>query len=217
MRTAMGAAALIIAMQYFFKRRAENKSVLPIIFIGACFLAGFYYYKNNVGNSDIKGDFESREIIWKISKELIQKQKWVGYGDYSKLLTRYSQNHPDYDWHFGNLVLEHPHSSYLNFLLQSGAISFVLMGVFLLMILLQIRNLNGFNKAMMLLVLYWMLCGISWESLFNMTYTMDGVLFELSIFGLILHPELYLKKEEAEEEVGSNRLARLSTTEQEEY
>lgn len=190
MRTVMAGIVLAVFIQYLFKRRAQHKSVFPLILLAGVFYGGLKLYKSYSEGTDLDKDVEIREVLWSIGRKLIVEQPLFGYGSYGNDLGRVSITDIKYSDLFNAMKLTDPHSSYLSLMIQSGLLSFGLFVIFIIKILFLSRKFDPFNRMILSIIGFWMICGSTGGNFFDFTYTMQGVAFELTIFGILLHPDL---------------------------
>jgi O-antigen ligase len=191
MRTVMAGIVAAVFVQYLFKRKSENKSIIPIIILAGVAYFGLQLYKSYSEGSDVERDLETREIIWGVGKKMVADQPIVGYGTYAASMSRVSLSDTRYSDMFVDLKLPDPHSSYLSIMIQSGVVSFGIF-LFLLFKIVQLsKRYSPINRMLLSILAYWLVCGSTGGNYFDFNYSIQGVAFELMIFGIMLHPELW--------------------------
>lgn len=187
MRTILLAILPSIVIQIYFKRLESKKSVLILLISPILFYFLFTLYSShNVAGTQTTNDFVYRNLIWKLAIEEILKQPLVGYGGYYDLLSKSSLNNIHVD------SLHDPHSSYLGLILQSGTIALILM-IYICTCIIKYVIRQRVNKGVLSFILFWLICGISGGSFFLFTFNIEGLLFELTIFGILLHPDIRIQ------------------------
>ncbi|MEO6915221.1 MAG: O-antigen ligase family protein [Chitinophagaceae bacterium] len=198
MRTVMAGIVVAIFIQLLFKRKAQNKSVMPLILLAGLFYWMIKLYKSYSEGTDLDKDVETREILWSIGRKLIAEQPLFGYGNYQNDLGRVSVTDIRYGDLFNAFRLTDPHSSYLSLMIQSGLLSFGIFVFFLIKILFLSKKFNPYSRALLSIIGFWLICGSTGGNFFDFTYTLQGLLFELTVFGMILHPGLIESPEYSE-------------------
>jgi O-antigen ligase len=196
MRTVMGGIVAAVFVQYLFKRKSENRSVLPLIILAGFMYIGLQVYQSYSQNSDVERDFGIREVIWGVGQKMISDQPLTGYGSYANDLSRVSLADTRYSDLFIDLKLPDPHSSYLSIMIQSGIVTFVII-LFLLAKIVQLsKRYKPINRALLSIIAFWLVCATTGGNYFDFTYNITGMTFELTMFGIMLHPELWDRPEE---------------------
>lgn len=196
MRTVMGGIVAAIFVQYLFKRKSENKSILPLIILGGFLYMGLQFYKSFSQNSDVERDFGIREVIWSVGQKMISEQPLTGYGAYTDDINKVSLADTRYSDLFIDLKLPDPHSSYLSIMIQSGIVTFLII-LFLLVKIVQLTTrYKPIDRTLLSIIAFWLVCGTTGGNYFDFTYNLTGMTFELTIFGIMLHPELWDRPEE---------------------
>jgi O-antigen ligase len=190
MRIALLAVSVAFVVQYVFDRLAQNKSILPIVFVSIiCFIGFQLYVTYNAGGSNIDSDIDTREFIWGLALISIGKQTLIGYGDYGPVMRQLGES----DRSVLLTNLHDPHSSYFSLILQSGIIAFIIFAILNVKVIKDVKNLSVGYKGVISFLAYWLICGVTGGNFFDFTYNIANVFFEFTLFGLILHPEIQKK------------------------
>lgn len=199
MRTVMAAITVSIFIQYLFKRKSQNKSIWPLVVMGGALYGIVQVYKSYSEGGDVERDLSIREVIWGVGQKMIADQPLIGYGTYTDDINRLSIADTKYSDLFNELKLPDPHSSFLSLMIQSGLVSFAIY-LFLLVKIVQLsRRYSVYNRALLSLIAFWLVCGSTGGNYFDFTYSIQGMAFELSIFAIMLHPELWQPQETEQE------------------
>jgi O-antigen ligase len=196
MRTVMGGIVAAIFVQYLFKRKSENRSILPLIILAGFLYGGLQVYKSFSQNSDVERDFGIREVIWSVGQKMISEQPLTGYGAYTNDINRVSLADTRYSDLFIDLKLPDPHSSYLSIMIQSGVVTLVIIMFLLGKIVMLSKRYRPIDRALLSIIAFWLVCATTGGNYFDFTYNLTGMTFELTIFGIMLHPELWDRQEE---------------------
>lgn len=199
MRTVMAAIVVSIFIQYLFKRKSQNKSIWPIVVMGTFLYGAVRFYKSFSEGSDVERDLGIREVIWGVGQKMISDQPLVGYGTYTEDMNRISISDTKYSDLFNDLKLPDPHSSFLSLMIQSGLVSFAIY-IFLLLKIVQLsKRYSVYNRALLSIIAFWLVCGSTGGNYFDFNYSIQGMAFELTIFAIMLHPEIWQATESRDE------------------
>lgn len=201
MRTVLAAIAVGVLLQYLFNRRARRKTILPVLLLAALF-AGLYaiYNANTKEDADLQEGIEGREQIWKVSDQMIAEQPVFGYGNYAAELNNFSNSVPEFYGDFMENELSDPHSAFRSLILQSGFVSLFIFLIFIAKIFLHIKRYGDYRRALLSILFFWLICGFTGGTFFDHTYTVGALFFQLSILGILLHPDLDMEYPLAENE-----------------
>lgn len=184
LRTAIGACMVAVSVQYIFYLKSKNKSIFPFVILALCLYGGYKLYVSlNEEGAGVERDFEYRQLIWAVSSHGIFKNPLLGYGNAS---VYFKQNTEVMNF---NELLVDPHSSYLALMLQSGVISFILLFIFLFRVMLfNFLSTSFYTKALVSLVIYWLIVGSTGGFMYDLDYEITAVFFMFSILTFCCHP-----------------------------
>ncbi|MCC9166151.1 O-antigen ligase family protein [Pontibacter harenae] len=186
-RAVMGGVLLAFIVQYYFYLKAKRKSTKKLIIISLVTIPLYNLYKSlNSGGADVEGDFEFRTQIWSVAFVGIKNKLWTGYGDSKYYFSTITTHITDF-----YEQLSDPHSSYLAFVLQYGVIAFVVFIIFLVKTIKYVyKYVNPIDKGVTSFIFFWIVIGLTGGTIFNFNYTLLSLLFQFSIFGICLHPNI---------------------------
>jgi len=156
----------------FWERR---KMILTILIIGGISFNMYNVMTEKDKKSQVEDDYEFRTLIWGTTIIKIRDRFLIGYG----------QENP-----FENMLkskvdyLQDPHSAYLSIVLRQGIIAAALLFLF------YYKKLKENFNVISILVLYYFLSVIVGTELFLGNLEYINVLFNITLFGLLLHPDM---------------------------
>lgn len=184
LRTAIGAVAVALCIQYLFYLRSKKKNIFPfLILISAVYGAYKLYVSLNESGNLVSSDLAYREIIWNLSIPGIARRPITGYGS---VIGFYKNNPRILSFHE---FLVDPHSSYLAIMLQSGVVTFVLLMIYLFQVArFNILSASYHTKALVSVFAFWLLVGSTGGYMYDLDYDITSVVFLFSVLAFCCHP-----------------------------
>ena len=193
LRTAIGAVAIALSVQYLFFLQSRKKSIFPFLILVSV-LYGSYkiYVKLNESGNLVSSDLAYRELIWQISIPGIVKRPITGYG----AVANFYKNNPRV-LAFHEFLVD-PHSSYLALMLQSGVVTFILLMVYLF----QVARFNFLSaayhtKALISIFAFWLIVGSTGGYMYDLDYDITSVVFLFSVLAFCCHPSHFAENRKA--------------------
>lgn len=192
-RTAMIACLLIYLLAFLSKWRTNNKTKVSLIIVSvvAYFLIRFYI-ASTTGGTNINNDLEFRFKIWDFGINQVSYAPVLGYGKSNPFVTNELAKQ-QISFNLGD-----PHNSYLFCILRNGILVSFLFFLFLTVFIISAHNRVRETKysSLLYIPLYWLLISTTGGDYFNFNLNFSSVIFGITVFGLLDHPELRLIKNE---------------------
>ncbi len=185
LRNAMAAAAICVI--YLFYKASQRKRSMKLVFVITSILivlVGNNYMRYSQAANNTTEDVEIREKIWIVSLNGIKSKPLTGYGknNYFSLSKE------------GMLLSEElsdSHSSILSLMLTYGIPAAILFFIFYIKFVLYYLNHDKSLRGILIIIpIYWILATITGGVFFNGTGYYGSYLFGLSMFGILLHPQV---------------------------
>lgn len=130
-------------------------------------------------------DFTFRMVIWGLSLEGISQRPLTGYGTENYFSS--NQKAMDFDQR-----LSDPHSALLSLALQSGLlVVFLFIRLYYQTVRQYTRYTTGPTKPLVAVAWFWLFAPFFWGLVYNGAAGFVQILFPLTYFVSLLHPELY--------------------------
>lgn len=136
-RGAMLSLFIVMVIFYFYKRKINLKNII-LLLISCIFIFFFVCYLRNIDFFRVYQGFSERDLLWRISFDLIKNEPLWGYGN--SAVTEVLKNKGA-----GNIS---SHNSYLDFILSYGIVPFILYIVVIIRAIYQ-----GFRNDMYIPIL----------------------------------------------------------------
>ena len=184
LRTAIGAVAVALSIQYLFYLQSKKKSIFPFLIMVSVLYGGYkIYLKLNESGTLVSSDLAYRELIWQLSIPGIVKQPVTGYG----AVTNFYKGNPKI-LAFHEFLVD-PHSSYLALMLQSGVITFLLLMTYLFQVArFNFRSVSYHTKALVSIFAFWLIVGSTGGYMYDLDYDITSVFFLFSVLAFCCHP-----------------------------
>lgn len=187
-RSVWGGVAICTFLMFYSTIRSKTKKIVFVFISVATLIIGTVALKSKsetVGNTNDDADF--RQLIWLSGINGIAKEPILGYGSINYFQTdTFSQIGISDN-------LNDPHNSFLDLFLQNG------LPASLVLIFLYVRIFKQFKKAksnhsLYVLFVFWIFVPFFWGHIYKGTTGFIQFYFPLTIFGILLHPDLYRNK-----------------------
>jgi hypothetical protein len=183
--------AIGICLVYLFYMLSKRSLYMKLIFgisIIVVSLLGSYFMANSESAGNMDDDLGTRKLIWAWSFDGISKKPITGYGKENY----FSSNTESM---IVSEQLSDPHSCLLNQAIRLGIPATLLFLYFY--IKLSIYNYKYdriFRGILIVIPVYWFLSTLTGGTFFIGNGNYNSYIFGLSIFGILLHPQLYLMR-----------------------
>jgi len=190
-RTSIIATTLIYMLVFFFmsKKNAAFKLVF-ILIIFIVYLFFHFYFLNTVGGKSLGDDADTRFLIWSYGVKQISINPILGSGKENPFMNNLSTKNI-----LGDSIAD-PHNSYLYFILKNGVIisfSFFFF-IFSYFVYSYKRMKNSKYLILLTIPLYWVIISYSGGDYFNFNFNFSSVVFGISVFGFLNHPDIISKR-----------------------
>ena len=181
------ACLYIVAKNFKYLGLASRLIIIILLSLAVVFFIN--YSQSSIGGIEFLNDFALRVKIWDVSFQQVLVYPWTGMGN-TDFFLRSSLAIAVFGY------LSDAHNAYLNLLLQSGFIVFILLMYFLFKLLLKFKDYNKRVKkisGLYSIPFYWFAVALTGATYFNFAGTFDSYLLGISLIGLLLHPEIALQ------------------------
>lgn len=187
-RTSM-ITCLVIYFLIFLQFSKKNiKAKIFFLVIGMCMYIFLEFYLTSTSGGDyIKQDTDYRELIWFFGIDQIFQSPILGYGKQNPFATSNIAIQAIGQYNIGD-----PHNAYLFYILKNGIIvSFFFFWFTLKYFLFIYKNVRGSKYLIFLSIpIYWLMVGLTGGDYFNFNLNFSSIVFGISIFGILNHPDL---------------------------
>lgn len=189
LRNAMAACGICLIYLFFKISKNNIKMKLQlIIFMVSILFLGIYYMQNSQAALNTNKDLDIRKMIWRVARQGISEQPLTGYGKFNYFSTNYQS-------FTISELLSDSHSSILNQMLVLGIPATIIFFIFYSKLVWFYYKYDLFLKGILIVIpAYWLLSTITGGAFFIGSGNYSSYIFGLSIFGILMHPDLYLNK-----------------------
>jgi len=189
LRNAMAASACcLILLLYQLSKRSLRMKMAFYSSIIVLLVIGTYYIQHSEAVANTDDDLGTREMIWAWSLDGISRKPLTGYGKENYFATNVKSM-------IFQEKLSDPHSSLLNLMIMLG-IPAALLFIFYYskLTIYNYKNDRIFQGVLIVIPLYWILSTITGGAFFIGYGYFGSYVFGLSIFGILLHPQLFISR-----------------------
>lgn len=182
-----GVAISIYSMFYLFVKSKSLRRLSIFLSIVITIVAVNYLIAKSVTVGNTVDDASFRIIIWSRAIEGILESPILGYGNFNYFQSNFeaisdiSQN------------LNDPHNSFLDLFLQNGLPASLLFIILFYKIYQNFKNHSSFVELTPIF-LFWLIVPFFWGHIYKGTTGFIQFFFPLSVFSVILHPDIYSMK-----------------------
>lgn len=190
-RTAIIACAIVYIFIFFkISRVSKGNKLIFLIVIMAFYLFFRFYIQESIGGQRLSGDFDKRIKIWEYGMVQIKENPLMGYGKNNPFSGNYNALND-----FGSNLAD-PHNAYLYLILRNGVVIAIFFFIFIIsFVVTSYRDIRCTDYSLLILIpIYWLIVSITGGDYFNFKLNFGSLIFGISIFGFLNHPDLRIKE-----------------------
>ena len=187
-RTSMIACTFIYLLFFLYYSRKSIKAKILFFAIGIIiFLFIRFYLTSTTGGDFIEQDANYRELIWIFGIDQIFQSPLLGYGKQNPFASSNIAIEA-----IGQAKLGDPHNAFLFYILRNGIVVSFLFFWFIILFLVFAYKKARNSKYLILFSfpIYWFIIGITGGDYFNFSLNFSSVVFGISVFGMLNHPDI---------------------------